>query len=71
MILKSAGTSAQSDQSLHCPHEDTFHSWLYKKNAASESFDQTARISQADLNLRWAHMSKGKFSDDSYDVSHG
>ena len=26
--LKSACASAQSDQSLHCPHEDTFHPWL-------------------------------------------
>ena len=28
--LQSASASAQSDYSLHCPHEETLHSWLFK-----------------------------------------
>ena len=28
--LKSAYASAQSDQSLHCPHQETLHPWLSK-----------------------------------------
>ena len=51
--LKSACASAQSDQCLHCPHDVILH--------PCEDFVQTA---QADLNLRWAQMSEGTFSDD-------
>ena len=51
--LKSACASAQSDQSLRCPHEETFAS-LAVQYAPSED---------ADLNLRWAHMSEGTLSD--------
>ena len=33
------------------------------QTAFSEDSDQTAQIAQSDLNLHWAHMSKGAFSD--------
>ena len=58
--LKSACASAQSDQSLRCPHEETLNSWLSKKGPSEDS-DQTARMRR--LNLRWARMSEGTFSD--------
>ena len=33
-------------------------------NAPNEDSDQTAQTAQSDQYLRWAHMSKGTFSDD-------
>ena len=50
--------SAQSDQSLCCPPEETLHPWL--SSVPSEDSDQTPH-DQAELNLRW-HMSEGMFS---------
>ena len=50
--LRSAWTSAQSDQSLRCPHEESLGPWL--------STERTARLwsdwadAQANLSLRWA-----------------
>ena len=41
--LRSACLSAQSDQGLACPHEETMH-LLLSKNAPSEDSDQTARM---------------------------
>ena len=37
------------DQSVRCLHEETLHPW-------------SSKIAQADLNLHWAHLSEGKFS---------
>ena len=34
------------------------------QNAHREDSDQTAANAQADLNLRWEHLSEGAFSDD-------
>ena len=51
--LRSAWASAQSDQSLRCPHEESLDPWL--------PFERTAKTlvrladAQADLSLRWAH----------------
>ena len=39
--LKSACSSAQSDQSLRCPHEETLHPWRTK--LCLVKFNQTAR----------------------------
>ena len=47
----SASVSAQSDQSLRSPNEESLHPWLSKK--------RTWKI----LNLRWAHRCEGTFSD--------
>ena len=67
---KSACESAQSDQSPRCPHKESLHPWLSKMcqvqslirlRECAES-DQIARNAQVDLNLRWAHISKGTFS---------
>ena len=44
-ILKSACSSTQCEQSLHCPHELKFAS-LAIKTAPREDFDQTARMSE-------------------------
>ena len=50
--LKSACSSAQFDQSLLCPHEETLHFMcILIANA------------QAGLNLHWAHMFGGTPSD--------
>ena len=43
--LRSAWASAQSDQSLRCPHEECLGSEL-----------PTERTAQTDLSLRWAHV---------------
>ena len=48
-------------QSLRCPHEETLNHWLSK--FAQWRFWSDCANAQADLNLRWAHMSKGTFSD--------
>ena len=47
-------------QSLCCRHVGTLHRWL-SKMYPSEDSDKTENA-QVDLNLRWAHMSKGKLS---------
>ena len=55
--LRSAWASAQSDQSLRCPHEETWDTQL--------PIERTAKTlirlgdSQADLSLRWAQMLVG------------
>ena len=49
--------SAQSDQSLRCPHEETLHSWLYKMCLIKILTRQT------DLKLRWAHIFEDRLSD--------
>ena len=55
----SACTSAQTDQDLRCLHEEILHPCLSKMFSAN-IFDHPANA-QADLNHRWAHMSKGTF----------
>ena len=45
--LRSACASAQSDQSIRCPHEDALDSWLSTKCPAH---------AQANLSLRWVHV---------------
>ena len=55
--LISACASAQSEQSLRCPHEDTRVS-CYPKCAEWRFWSD-----YADLNLHWAHMSEGTFPD--------
>ena len=50
--------SVQSDQSLRCPHEETVHPWL-STICAQCKFGSKCANAQADLNLSWAHMSKG------------
>ena len=59
--LKSAFGSAQSDKSPRFLHKKTLRPRL-SKNAPSEDSKHCANT-QADLNLRWAHMSEGTFSD--------
>ena len=54
--LKSACTSAQSDQSLRCPYEITSYPWLSKMRPGRFRLD--CANAQADLNLRWAQMSE-------------
>ena len=51
---------AQSDQSSLSARRN--FSFFTIENAPSEDSDQPAHA-QADLNLRWAHMSEGTFSD--------
>ena len=46
--LGSAWASAQSDQSLRCPHEESLGPWLPIKRTAK------TQITQTDLSLRWA-----------------
>ena len=41
--LRSACASAQSDQSLRRPHEETLHLWI-SKNTPSEDSDWTAVV---------------------------
>ena len=57
-----ADISAQSDQRLHCPHEQTLHPWL-SKTCAQWRFWSNRANAQADLNLCWVRMSEGTFSD--------
>ena len=57
--LKSACASTQSDQSLRCPHDETLHSWISKMRPVKILICANA---QADLYLRWTHMSEGTFS---------
>ena len=59
--LKSACTSAQSDQSLRLPHQETFQPWLSKMRAVKILI--RVRNAQSDLNLHWAHISEGRFLD--------
>ena len=58
--LKSTCASAQSDQTLQCPHEETES--LAIENVPSVDSDQYT-IAQVDLNLRCAHMYEVTFSD--------
>ena len=62
--LKLARASAQFDQSLRCPHEETLHPCanLALKIALREISDQTTRA-HAELNFRCANMYKGMFPD--------
>ena len=53
--------SLRSLISLRCPHEDTLHPWLSKMH--QRWFRSDCANAQADLNLRWAHMSKCTFSN--------
>ena len=55
--LKSACASAQSDQGLQCPVEETLHPCL-----SSEEFDQTALMYRLNWIFQWAHRSEGRFS---------
>ena len=48
--------SNQSIQRLRCPHEETASSAI--QYVHSEDSD---RIAQADLNLRWVHRNEGTF----------
>ena len=50
--------SKQSDQSLCCPHEET---WLVIQTVPSEDSDKNADA-QTDLNLRLDRISEGTFS---------
>ena len=50
----SAWTSAQSDQSLRCPHKETL-GLSYPLSAQRRLWSAWASA-QADLSLRWAHM---------------
>ena len=52
--LRSAWASAQSDQSLRCPHEE---SWVlsYPLSAQQRLWSDWVDV-QADLSLRWAYM---------------
>ena len=58
--IKSAFVCMQSDQSLHCPHEETLHT-LSKMHPLKILI--RLHNAQADLNLCWVHLSKGIFSD--------
>ena len=60
--FKSACESAQSNLSLNCPHEETMQPWLSKKCAKLRFWSDCA-YAQSDLNLHWADMSEGTFSD--------
>ena len=55
--LKSTCASAQSDQSLRCPHKKV--SILDYPKCAERRFYSDCANAQADLNLRWAHTSIG------------
>ena len=44
---------AQSDQSLCCPHEESLGPWL----PIERTVKTLIRLGQADLSLRWTHMS--------------
>ena len=50
----------KSDQICHCPHEENFHPWLSKMHLVKILI--RLANAQANLNLRWAHMSEGTFS---------
>ena len=39
--LKSACASMQSDQSIHCPHEETLNPWLLKMQPKEDSDQNT------------------------------
>ena len=52
--LRSACTSAQSDQSLRCPHEEELGPWLPTQRQWRLWSDCAA--AQAELSLIWAHM---------------
>ena len=56
-----AGKSAQSDRNFCWLHEITLHTRLSK--VAHGRFWSDCANTQSDLNLRWAHMSRGTFSD--------
>ena len=58
--MKSAYTFAQCNQSSLSIRRNV--SSLAIQISPNKDSDQTART-QADLNLRWAHMSEGTFSD--------
>ena len=59
--LRSDCASAQSDQSLRCPHVETLHPWLSKMHPVKILI--RLRNAKADVKLRWAHVSEDKFSD--------
>ena len=53
--LRSAWASAQFDQSLRCPHEETLDPQLPIEHKVKTLIRRAD--AQADLSLRWAHMS--------------
>ena len=57
--LRSACASAESDHSLRCPHEE-FYVLRYHR-AAIEDFWSDFVDAQADLRVRWAHISVCRF----------
>ena len=57
--FRSAGEFAQSDQSLHCPHDETLQPQAFKVH----TLDLISANVQADLNLRWEYMSECTLSD--------
>ena len=63
--LAQACESLHSDQSLRCPHEETSHPLLSKMRPAKILI----RLRKSDLNLRFAHMPKGTFSDIAAQIS--
>ena len=59
--------STQSDQSFRFLYDDTLHPWLSK--CAQCRFRPDCANAQADLNLLWALMSEGTFSDISVHIT--
>ena len=54
--LRSAWASAQSDQSLRCPHEESLGPWVLSYPLSTQrSLWSDWADAQADLSLRWAH----------------
>ena len=53
--LRSAWVSAQSDQSLRCPHVETLCHWLPIKRRAKTLIK--LGDAQAELSVRWVHTS--------------
>ena len=58
--FKSAWVFAQSDQRVHCAHEETLHPWLSKMHPVKILSD--CPNAQANLNIRGWHVSESTFS---------
>ena len=58
-----ASACAQSDQCLCCPQEETLHPYITKMRPVKILIGLDCTNAQADLSLRWAHMSEGTLSD--------
>ena len=56
--LKSACASAQSDQSLHCPHEENLHPWLsrLRQGKILISLRESAGWSESSLGGTWPNV---------------